>query len=470
MTSLLTEVLGDNARFQNVLNSFQQSPGLGFADVLDARTIEEVFRQHDGLFGEEMIYSTEVVLWAFLGQVLQDGKGAACSAAVAAIATYLQQIGATAPCGDTGDYCRARAKLNRQALDDLMRLIARRAERRAEPHWLWHGHHAKLVDGFTFLMPDTPANQSVFPQARTQAPGVGYPIARACVVLSLSTAAVHGLAIGPYRGKETGETALCRRLLDCFEPGDVAVFDRYMSSYLMIAQFQQRGVGVCTRLHQRRHFDRRKARRLGKGDYLTTWTRPAKPDWMSHEAYQQIPRQMTVRLIDYHVTDATGRVEKLTIVTTLTDSKRYSKEAIADLYRYRWNAELDINSIKTHLHLEHLRCKSPEMIERELWATLLGYNLIRYRIVQAAAAHDKQPRQISFVAACQELIASWMLLATGVCRDAEALIRAASARIAAREVANRPGRIEPREVKRRPKPYRLMTKPRHSRSARPPDP
>ncbi len=167
------------------------------------------------------------MLWAFLAQVLRDGKDAACAAAVADIATYTQQAGGKPPSGNTGDYCRARAKLDPAVLRGLVQHSAGQLDAQARQEWLWHGRRAKLVDGFTFTMPDTIDNQEAFPQQKTQETGVGFPIARACAVLSLATAAICDLAIGPYEGKETGETALLRTMLDGFDSGDVAVFDRY---------------------------------------------------------------------------------------------------------------------------------------------------------------------------------------------------------------------------------------------------
>jgi len=460
MTTVTSPRVGGNRRFNDLLASFLHQPGLPFADLLDARTIEQAFARRDALFATDAVYATPLVLWAFLAQVLADGKGAACAAAVEAIATYLQQRGQRPPCGDTGDYCRARAKLDRTALRELVRQTAGRLDAAARPEWLWHGLHAKLVDGFTFTMPDTPRNQAAFPQNVAQAPGVGLPIARVCAVLSLATAAIHDVAIGPYQGKQTGESALLRTLLDGFQPGEVVVFDRYCCSYMMLALLQARGVHVCARLQQRRNDDLRQGRRLGDADRLVTWTRPVCPPWMEAELYEQIPATLTLRMIRFQVTTPGTRPDTLTVVTTLTDPHAYPTQAVADLYGYRWNAELDIRQIKQTLGLDHARCKSPAMVQRELWVTLLAYNLIRSLIATAAAVHDKQPRQLGFTLACQTVLASWMLLATGACRDARALITSALERIAANEVANRPGRIEPRVLKRRRHRYPLMQKPR----------
>jgi hypothetical protein len=433
---------------------------LPFAEVLSAEFIERVFREEDALFGQDDIFSADVVLWAFLAQTLRDGKGAACSSAVADIATYMLQHGRRPPCGDTGDYCRARAKLGVSALRRLVVESARRLEDEAQPSWLWKGLHAKLVDGFTFTMPDTPANQDAFPQPGTQAPGVGFPAARCCAVISLATGCVCDLAIGPCQGKTTGENALLRGLLEAFDENDVAVFDRYYCSYMMLAMFLLAGVQVCARQHQLRPVDFRRGRRLGPGDHLITWSRPVRPEWMSAAQYEQIPETLTLREIRFQVTVPGRRTQTLTVVTTLTDPDTYTRQDIAALYACRWNVELDIRSIKQTLGLDHLRCKTPAMILRELWVTMLAYNLIRKVIATSAAVHGRQPRRLGFTLACQTILSSWMLWATLSCHDPGALHATILAQIAANEVANRPGRIEPRVLKRRRHRYPLMQRPR----------
>ncbi|MCP4342231.1 MAG: IS4 family transposase [Desulfobulbaceae bacterium] len=459
MSTINNSQLEGNNKFDVLASSFLQEQGLPFSKVLDANHIHQVFQEEDALFGQEDIYSTEIILWAFLAQTLHDGKSAACSAAVADIATYMLQTGQQPPSGNTGDYCRSRAKLKLSALKRLVRESGSMLESNAEESWLFKNHHAKLVDGFTFTMPDTPENQQVYPQQVRQAEGIGFPIARACAVISLATACVCDIAIGPYAGKETGETALLREIIDIFDSGDIAVFDRCYSSYMMFALLMARDVDVCTRLHQFRKTDFRKGRQLGKNDYLITWQRPQCPTWMSSEQYEQIPETLTLREIRYKKNEL-GKHEPLTVVTTLVDSDKYSKEEIANLYGHRWNVELDIYNIKQTLNLNHLRCKTPEMIHRELWVTLLAYNMIRKVIVTSASLHDKQPRRLSFTLTCQIILSSWILVATGSCWDMQELHANILKTIAKQEIPYRPNRIEPRVVKRRCNQFKLMTKPR----------
>lgn len=182
---------------------------------------------------------------------------------------------------------------------------------------------------------------------------------------------------------------------------------------------------------------------------------------MNQEVYAQIPQTLTLREIRFNVTIPGRRTKTLTVVTTLTDPDEYSKQDIAELYGFRWNVELDIRDIKQTLGLDHLRCKTPEMVYLELWVTLLAYNLVRKVIATSAAVHGRQPRQLGLTLACQVILASWMLLATGSCRDPRRMWVAALRRIAGNQVANRPGRIEPRVLKRRRHRYSLMRRPRN---------
>ena len=450
--------------FEKVLAGFLKQSGLPFSGVLTAAQVEDVFRKHDGLFGIDAIYSTATVLWAFLSQVLRDGKMAACQAAVASIITHRQLLGLSVPTEDTGDYCRARAKLNEDALRELARTVARNAEDEADESWLTKTRHVKLIDGFTFTMPDTQANQQQYPQSKVQEAGIGFPIARCVAVISLATACVIDLALGPYAGKQTGETALLRQIMNAFEPKDIAVFDRYYCSFMVIVAMIAQGTDVCCRRHQLRRSDFRRGKRLGKYDHLIIWQRPPQcPKWMDKETYDRTPETLTLRELKLSIVEPGFRTKNIVIITTLSDAQEFSKEDVAEIYGYRWNVELDIRSIKCNLNLDHVRCKSPEMVRRELWTTLLAYNLIRSTAAAAALLHDVKPRQISFTSTVQFVLQEWSLLAkqwinqVALTEFANKLLESISNCI----VADRAGRIEPRVIKRRGKSYKWMTKPRH---------
>jgi hypothetical protein len=453
----------DSGNFQEVADAFLAGDGLPFADILSAERIERVFAKHRCQFGMHGVYTTTLVLWSFLSQVLRDGKEASCQSAVARIVSHCEEAGTAAPTQDTGDYCRARAKLSEGALCELTCEVAEELEQAADESWLWKGElHAKLIDGFTFTMPDTPENQAMYPHPKSQKPGVGLPIARAVTILSLASACAMDLAIGPYKGKETGESALLRSILSSLAPGDIAVADRYYCSFMMIALLRLQGTHTCARKHHLRHSDFRRGKRLGKYDHIIVWTRPKRPEWMDEETYARIPETLELREIRYNIVERGRRTQTIDIITTLVDADKYSKEDIAELYGFRWNSELDIRSIKASLNLGHVRCKSPEMVHREVWTTILAYNLIRTTAAGAALVHGKQPRQISFTSACQYVLASWMQLSGGLIDESvlEDYLFTMLKQIAACEVANRPGRLEPRVIKRRRHRYPLMQKER----------
>ncbi len=247
---------------------------------------------------------------------------------------------------NSGAYCRARAKLPEPVIRRLATEVAEGCEEAVPQEWLWHGRHVHLVDGTTVSMPDTEANQAEYPQNVAQKPGLGFPIARVVVLLSLATAMVRDMALGPYAGKGTGETALFRELLDSVDPQGIILADRYYCIYFLIAMALLGRRDFVVRLHQCRKTDFETAMRLGKGDYLITWTRPQRPEWMDHATYEQIPETMTLRLVEMQVHEPGFRVESLTVVTTLLDPQQYPREDIADLYRWRWLAELDLRAIK----------------------------------------------------------------------------------------------------------------------------
>jgi hypothetical protein len=280
------------------------------------------------------------------------------------------------------------------------------------------------------------------------------------LLLSFATAMVSGMAIAPYSGKETGELALMRQLLDQLDPDDILIADRYFCSYFMIAQLLDRGVDFVARLHHARKEDAYRIQRLGKKDCLIEWRRPQKPDWMDQETYDQMPTTLTLRQVDVIVEEPGFRVKSLVVVTTLTDTKTYSRDDIAELYLQRWLAELDIRAIKCTLGMDVLRCKSPEMVRKEIWSCLLAYNLIRKTMLQAAKGSNLSPRQLSFSSAIQAVAASWAVLPTLDRATAAEMIAAQIESLTGSIVGNRPDRVEPRAVKRRPKPIRYLTMPR----------
>lgn len=452
--------------FEAALAPFCQADGLPFADVLPACQVQQACQAEGLRFGSSSrsVYNPALTLWTFLSQVLSpDPSCRAATLRVLVLVVVLQRP----PCStDTGMYCRARAKLPVPLIRRLTLQVADQMEQAVPEHWLWKGRHVHLVDGATVTAPDTKENQAVWPQPPTQQPGLGFPMIRLVVLLSLATALVGGLALGPYEGKETGEPALFRQLLDRLPRGSVVLADRFYCSYFLVALLRERGVDVVLRIHQRRDVDFRRGRRLGPDDHVVEWQRPQRPEWMDKETYERMPPTLTVRELRMQVKTPGFRVKALTVVTTLVDGEEYSREEVMDLYHERWHVELDIRAIKATLGMDELRCLTPFMVEKEIWVTMLGYNLVRKVSSQAALAQGLHPREISFKGTLQAVQEGWRNL-TQACgselgrRLAEALLVA----IGKEEVGDRPGRCEPRAVKRRPKAHALLTKPRREARA-----
>jgi hypothetical protein len=309
-------------------------------------------------------------------------------------------------------------------------------------------------------LPDTPANQARYPQPGTQQPGLGFPLVRVVALLSLATAAAQAVAVGPYQGKESGETALFRTLLDQLAPGTIVVADRYYCSYFMVALLVARGVEVVVRQHQCRASDFRRGRRLGPDDHVVVWPKPAPPEWMDAATYAAMPACLEVREIRKRITKRGYRVKNLTVVTTLREPADYPTEDIADLYHKRWHVELDIRAIKATLKMEELRCLTPAMVEKEIWMHFLAYNLVRKVAAQAAVAAGVCPRTISFAASQQAVLASWSKLTEATASAQVSLAWALVRALGKEAVGQRPDRCEPRAKKRRPKNLKLLRKPR----------
>jgi putative transposase len=456
---------GPEFNFHNALAPFAQGADLPFAEVLTEADVRQIFDDEQVQFGRlrHAFWTPALTLWAFLWQVLSPDKS--CRQAVANVALALALAGEPSDL-DTGLYCRARAKLTASALRRLAVRLGQRLEAATPEAWLWKGRHVKVVDGSTSQLADTEANQRAFPQQRRQKKGLGFPLIRWVALVSLATAVVQGFAYGPYAGKETGETALFRELLEYLQGGDVVLADRYYCSYFLVALLQSLGVDVVMRLHQRRKYDFRRGQRLGAGDHIVEWIKPQRPEWMSAALYAQLPDRLRMREIYRRVNEPGCRVRELVIATTLLDAEEYSADAIAELYSQRWLVELDIRALKTTLRMDVLECKTPFMVEREIWAHLLAYNLVRKVGAQVAQLLGEHPRSLSFKATKQAILAGWQQATRLQGADYVRLEKAMLKLLRKEKVGHRPGRCEPRAVKRRPKPHPLLTEPREQARAK----
>jgi hypothetical protein len=437
---------------------FAQKDGLPFADVLPAERLEQILEQ-EGANGRDCVFTPELILWAFLSQVISpDGS---CREAVARVLAWLVSRGER-PCSpQTDPYCKARKRLPEKLFERLTRETGRTLHQQVADEWLWNERRVKPVDGTTVSMADTPANQAAYPQASRQKSGLGFPIMRVVVVFSLACGTVLDAAIGRYKGKQTGENALLRSLEKSFEPGDVLLADRYFSGYCDLVWWQERGVDVVTRMNERRRCDMRRGTRLGPNDHIVAYPKPTiRPGWMEKAAFANLPDELQVREVRVRIAERGFRTKEVVVVTTLLDHENYSATELAKLYLARWHAELDLRSLKTTLGMDVLRCKSPQMVRKELWAHLLAYNLIRTVMAQAAVTHETPPRAISFKGTLQTMQAFAERLKDATGETADQLYERLLSAIAAHRVGDRPNRIEPRACKRRPKAYPLLIEPR----------
>jgi hypothetical protein len=450
----------ERSQVESLLRQFAQAPGLPFADVLDNRLVHHILN-HGGVSGRgDAIYTPAVTLALFVGQAIDPDPS--LRQAVARLLAERQAQGLSACSGETGAYAMARQRLPENVLAVLARSVGANLLCDACSSWSWRGRDVKIIDGSTLSIPDTPANQAVYPQSPSQQPGVGFPLMRVVALFSLAVGTVLAAAYGPYQGKETGETALLRSLHHHLDERDVLLADRYFCSYFEIALLGQRGVDAVFRLHQCRHADFRAGQCLASGDRLVTWFKPQRPVWLDEATYRQLPDQLTLRMLRIHVPKHIRNVRSrcIDLVTTLLDPQAFPKKALAELFWLRWHAELDLRSLKCVLQMDVLRGKSPEMVQKELWAHLLAYNLIRKVMAQAAATHNVPPRQLSFKGAVQTLLAfAPTLLRCSHSKFVEHTVTLFAA-IVSHRVGHRPGRLEPRRKKRRPKPYPLLRIPR----------
>lgn len=394
----------------------------------------------------ERKFPPTLTLAMFLGQVLSaDGS---CQNAVDEALVTRMLCGSARSSASTSAYCQARARLPEGMVSALVRQSAQLLNESVAHPWLWRGRHVKLVDGSTVVMADTAQNQRCFPQIKQQRVGVGFPLARLVGVISLAHGAVLDLAMGPYYGKGTAEDSLFRGLIEAFVAGDVMLADAYFSSYFLIAKMQQRGVDIVLEQHGGRKTDFRCGQALGARDHLVSWPKPRRPEWMSAEEYRTYPDEITVREL---------QVRKKVLVTTFLNPRQHPKSELGELYCQRWNVELDLRNLKTTLGMEWLSCKTPSMVRKELWIYVLAYNLIRLLMAQAASTANTLPRQLSFKHTLQVWQAwSARQLFSADAEDMSELFNL----IAQKRVATRPGRIEPRMIKRRPKNYTLLGAPR----------
>jgi hypothetical protein len=439
-----------------VRQELRQAHGLPFAEHLPTDQIHRTARRL-GVCFRDRIYTPAVTLLTFLSQVLDHDHS--CRQAVARLLAFRSAHGLR-PCSpDTGGYCKARARLPEQLLQELTRDSGQRVADQAPAAWLWKGRPVKVVDGTSLSMPDTPANQKAYPKSQKLPPGVGFPLLRLVVVFNLAVGTVLEAALAPRSGRGSGEQSLFRGLRQSFQPGDVLLGDRLYGDFFTLAWARAQGIDVVTRpaagrapLEFRGH----------RADNLRLcWVRPERPDWMGRRAYDRLPHYLYLRAVRVRVRQPGFRTRRLVLVTTLTDAAAVTGADLADLYRRRWQAELNLRALKQSLQMDILRGQSPALVRKEVWAHLLVYNLVRLVMVQAAVAAGVRADALSFTGALQTLNAFLPeMRAVRTPDDARVLWEVLLWTVGEHRVGQRPDRYEPRAVKRRPKKFPHLREPR----------
>jgi Transposase DDE domain len=439
---------------QEVRARFARDHGLPFADSLSERSILDALNEH-GVQYRDRLFSPVTTIWGFLSQVLSEDHS--CRDTVSRIIAHRAAAGLKVCSPNTASYCNARARLPTAVLRCLATRTAQQLQGRLPDGWKWNGRNVFIADGSHVSMPDTEENQARYPQPPQQQPGIGFPLARLTVLLSLASGACHDLAIAPYAGKGTGETTLLRQMYDSLSPGDVVVADALFDNYFLACELRQRGIELIARVQ---------AERVGSelvesrpdGDVIL-WQRPNKPRGMTGKQYRSYPESLTMRQVSVDARDSNNRAEQFKVVTTILDASIDGGQ-IANVYERRWDGEVDIRSIKSTMKMDILRCKTPEMVHKEIWAHLLAYNLLRTVMAVAASASNVEPRAISFKGAKQALTAFAPKLEAARPEQRAGLVDALLKAVAYHRVGERPGRWEPRARKRRPKPGKRLTQPR----------
>lgn len=402
------------------------------------------------------------VFWAWLAQILETN--ASCAKAVSLIQAWSRAADLTVPSSQTGGYCQARGRIQLGFLAAIHQRIRAMLDWSVRPCDLWHGHVVKAIDGSTVQLLDTPPNQELYPQPEGQTPGCGFPTMGVVGVLNLAHGGWEGFETCPHTAHDA---AIAPRLLKHVEANDILLGDRAFCSYELIARLRQQDAHAVMRLHQARHakLDWRKGGKLSPIERLVTWQKPRyQPagSTLSAEGWKALPETLTLRYIRLGYEDRGGNKRMLVVVTTLLDPAKYDAHEVAELYARRWHIELKLRDLKTTLGMERFDVRTPEMAHGTLWMMMIACNLLRGLMQQAAIEADKPIAGMSFKGIMDHAVASRESYLKH--RDKPRRLVAHHARVvetlATKVIDPRPGRREPRALKRRPKNYPLLTSPR----------
>src|SRR5215470_11468472 len=439
---------------EEVRSRFARDQGLPFAASLRRASILAALDEH-GVRFRDRLFNPITTIWGFLSQALSDDHS--CRDAVSRILAHRAASGLE-PCSpNTASYCDARSRLPTAVLRTLAKDTAQQLQETLPKAWKWNGRDVFIADGSHVSMPDTPQNQASYPQPVVQQDGIGFPLARVAVLLSLATGACHDLAMAPYAGKGTGETTLLRQMYGSLSPGDVVVADALFDNYFIACELRRLGIELVVRVQAERVGSRTVERRPD-GDIIA-WHRPNKPRGMTGEQYRSYPESILMRQVSVDARGKGNRAEQFKVATTILDASIDGGQ-IGSLFERRWDGEVDIRSVKSTMKMDVLRCKTPEMVRKEVWIHLLAYNLLRTVMAVAAAEKGLEPRQVSFKGAKQAVTAFAPKLEAAAPEQRAGLVAALLQAVAYHRVGDRPGRWEPRARKRRPKPGAKLGQPR----------
>jgi hypothetical protein len=408
----------------------------------------------------QRVFSKANTFWAYFSQVIDSDGG--CKEVVRKLQAYVSLNALKLPASSTSAYCQARKKLKLRELMTILNHTADHIDSMPERGFL-HGRRVVVVDGTGVSMPDTPTNQEVWPQQSQQKEGCGFPTARICACFSLATGGLLSFKMG---NKKSAELPLFRQQWDTFRKGDIFLGDKGFCSYYDLANLKKRNVDSVITLARRHPVKASEAKRVfDNNDLLVSWPKPvwSKRSAYSKEEWDALPARLNVRQIHVTVSVPGFRTQSFYIITTLVDAGKYTADALADLYLQRWNVELFFRDIKTTMGMDVLRCKTPEMVEKEVVMHFIAYNCIRMLMYEAAEEKGMDPNRLSFKGTIQAL-RQWephLNYARISKRKRAQVISRLYDAIAENEVPFRPDRSEPRCVKRRPKPYQLLSKARH---------
>lgn len=430
------------SRLRGIAGQLTQESLDGLA-LVTARFIPERWFSQES--ERKRVYTPYVTFCAFLGQVLQ--RGGSCREAVRRVQAWCHALALPEPDDSTSGYCQARLRLSAKCLARVHELLVHKLTRRIPQSDLWQGKVVKVIDGCGISMPDTDENRAVYPYAGCQKPGCGFPTGKFVGVFSLAGAHLLRFVHASWKNHEL---KLARSLAGCVRPGEVLLGDRGFCGWGFIALLQGKGADVVMRLHQRRR----------QGNGRTVWKRPQRLTGWLEESWDAFPDQIVVRLLTFQVAISGYRTRTVTLATTLLDETAYPDEALIALYRRRWEVENNFRDIKTTLGLDVLRTLTPEMIEREVLMQAIAYNLVCAILQDSACTHGVPLDRLSFKGALAALRHWAPLCMKASARRQRIIYESILLALASDLVPLRPDRSEPRAVKRRPKVYQLLTKPR----------